>query len=323
MISIFYNNTGQTTLEILLVVVLVIILIVGALSSWSWFNRTMVERLEVYNASRLAAIHDIRSPQFGMNISYDRPSLNIFSLDASINDPTPPEGATWPGEDYGICSDNFYDSMAIVDEIRGEVQLLDEEITDIIGENFNLKNDLGSNVAAVRICPPAVVSDDLFMEWIYNGAVNLDQFFNNPFSAIGVQLGIRIAQAAVGGCNVSFWRPSWPGGEVINVVDEYISPGINLENSGAGLAQDRNTKQEEADDLESQAWVDFYDCADYEPPIDECYEQCKHFQEEAEGLTGQALVARASGALGEAELIEEQAQQAQQDFNDCYDGCNR
>ena len=77
---------GQSTLEVGMAIALTIVLIVATVATWSWFNKTMVERMDNYKASRYNASYDmfIHPDIFGQQETYNVTNLSIFAFNTTI-----------------------------------------------------------------------------------------------------------------------------------------------------------------------------------------------------------------------------------------------
>jgi len=308
---ILFNNLGQNTLEITVVIIIGIMLVLGGISTWNWFNKSMAERLDSYKASR----HVAATSAFGKQINYTPDEFDIFCLTSRLNSvPSHEIPNLTEDPELQYCYDQFNAMINQSQALANESIALQLEAGDLMAQYSALKCELGN----FTVYEFPLFIWDRFDEWLF---WPLPDRYERFYTSSWDQIGVKFASSWSPGC---LFRTGLGIPVPVSVVLSIIANGIDLEDTAQARAEESAEKMQESQDLMTEATNFLIEClGGVVPPGDPCLEQC----EEDYGIPAQQLYQQAMGYCmgGELELCNqtmEQAQIMQWQYSNCTENCN-
>ena len=306
-----FKNTGQNTLEICLAIIIGIILILGAISAWNWFNKTMAERLDSYKATR----HIAGTTDFGRQVDYTPDNFDIFCITSTLN-PVPGDEIPDLSEDPELqhCYDEFEQMINLSQELFNESIVAQQEAGEILAEYTILKSTLGN--FTVLDWPWPIWQR--FDGWLFSPLPNSGEiFYTSSWDAIGDQFPTK-----AGGC--AFRDDSGISTSSVIIMNSYINVGITLEDASEAKAAEATEKMQQSQELAEEAPDFLIECLGGQAPgADPCLEQCyEEFGEPAQQMVAQVNEVCYGGNFALCEQLMGELQILQEQYMNCTDDCN-
>lgn len=303
MVTMILKNSGQNTLEIALVIIIGIILLLGAISTWNWFNKSMAERMDAYKATRHIAL----TGDMGRQVNYTPERLNILGMTTLRGVPGDEIPDLPEDPDLQHCYDEFNQRLNQSQVLLNESAEASAEAADITTQFMAVKSALGSIM--VFYFP----HHERFDSWLFGGDYN--KFYNSNFETIKSQ-----------------FLASYPGHDFIDstgfisantVLNNYIDVGISLEDESVAKAQEAADKREQANTLLSEAGRLLTEClGGTPPPANPCKEQCyDDYGRLADQKANETTIACFGGDIELCNQLGNETAILQQQYNDCLFNC--
>lgn len=309
---------GQATLEIAIAIALAIVLVVGTISTWTYFNKTMAERLDNYKATRhIALVGKLGTPTY-----YNPDDFDIFSMSPGLNDtpgyeaPNLTEGGL-NESDIQACYDAYTVAFEQVPLIFQQATILMQESSNYTSQSTELRAELGPAKVFGWENYPVPHWEVLGFNIDFLLYYNIKAFYEKSWKSIKDQFEF----ITTGGIFAFLLK-----GKLLSESDikhDYINDGVGLEILAEQKMQEAILKQGEAYATMADAYVDLISCLYTNMPqgnecIDDCYDT---YGKAAEEKGKQASVTCAEGSLDFCQIQLNETQVLAEQYSDCVYDC--
>lgn len=324
----FKFKFAQTSLEIALAICLAIVLVVATMSVWSWFNKTMVERMDTYKSTRHMAL----TSSMGLQAEYTPEPFDIFGFSSMKEGPGDQDPNLTDDIDYQACYDDFdatiEESLGLVDDAMAKY----EEANELKLEYTELRAELGK--MWVMILDPEIpwpfniLWISRFDMWLFT-PFGVKYFYETEWDNIKLTFSLWLAASGLNfiECLLSNIEELFTAGLYINITaildiisecisggldfvilildqpnyakiySDYINKGIDLEAQCEDATAQAQQLEKESYLLQVEAVEKLIDCLTGSlPPGNPCVEDCyEQFGKYADALVAQAKLVCAGG----------------------------
>jgi len=258
-------KSGQNTLEVAIILVVGSVLLVGVISTWGWFNKTLVERLDVYKQYRKTAL----TTEMGKKVDYTPESLNIFGSIKSIG-ASPGYDNPFSADDP-ICSPAYNATMQQVSQAYSDANMLRSEADDFKKQYTEIKGNLGALLVTIAMNP----IDQPFADWLYSKYNNIDELLNSNLKDIQEDFDNQLQAYQFSTQPVQYFHKDNDYYDPYDIEPEFIQKGLGFQSNALEKIGQSNQKKHEAEDLSKQAIVDLEVCLGRQKSVGEiCVDQC-------------------------------------------------